>query len=216
MNIPKDEIDMYKARLTTTFASLKQINNYDEWMQKSIPIENGLGKLRCICELHANDDDIIGMLALWRDQATTFRDGFKVTFEGTKRWLRDRLLDVPDRILFLVMDSQDHPVGHMGFDRSLNDDCILNFDNLIRGVRRAPPEIMTEAAKAMFAWATDAIRPRSIMSTPVMGHNINSIRFHKFIGFKLVDKKAREKKDPAAEDEYDLTFTYDPDSPQNL
>ena len=210
MNLPKEEIDQYKNRLVTTFSDLKRISTYEHWIQESIPIGKSLGNLRSICDLHANDKEIISKLALWREQATTFRDTFKITFDGTKRWLHERLLDVPDRILFLVIDSENIPIGHMGFDRSLNDDCILNFDNIIRGAKRTNPEIMFEAVKSMFSWAYDVIKPKIIMSTPVMEYNTNSVRFHNYAGFKFVSKKLQDKITPDAQDEYEMTFIYEP------
>jgi hypothetical protein len=205
----KFEIEMYKTRLISTFSTLKQIDSYEAWNQKHIYIGNNMGILGCICELHANDDNLIAKLANWREEATTFRDQFEVTFESTKKWLRELLLNVPDRILFLVMDNKERPVGNMGFARSLNDDGFLEFDNLIRGVHGVSPEIMTEGARTLFTWATENIQPQAIISKPFK-HNTYSINFHKYIGFDLVSGCIKDKDISEENDEYQVTMIYRP------
>src|SRR5205807_2084271 len=81
------------------------------------------------------DEDLVARLACWRrESASAFPSRFAVTDAGTARWLRDRVLDVDDRLLFLVVDRRGHAVGHLGLANAVNDDAAMELDNVVRGV----------------------------------------------------------------------------------
>ena len=44
-----------------------------------------------------------------------------------------RLLDVADRMLFLVLDRHGHAVGHLGFASAAAADRAMEIDNVVRG-----------------------------------------------------------------------------------
>src|SRR4051794_794743 len=110
------ESQIYKSAVEKSFSFLKGTTELADLWTKAIPLAEEAGYLLPISELHTTDDRLIETLARWReDNAHVYPTQFPVTFDGTKRWLRERLLDVPDRILFLIVTPQGHPVGHVGF-----------------------------------------------------------------------------------------------------
>ena len=94
----------YLSKIKSTFESLKTVDHFDEMIAQSIRLENHQGYLICVCKLHESDLELIATLADWRKNATTFHNKFNVSVEGTKIWMRNLLLDVPGRILFLVLN----------------------------------------------------------------------------------------------------------------
>lgn len=178
----------YKAAVKKRFAALKEINQFDELMERSIHLEDHKGYLICVSELHADDDIAITRLTKWRLEAVSFRDSFKPTFESTKRWLRKLLLDVPDRILFFILDRRGNPVGHLGFAHCMNDQGLMEVDNVIRGVKNAEPGIMTQSSKALLRWAVQTISPQGFYLSTI-DSNAHAIEFYIRMGFKIREKK---------------------------
>jgi RimJ/RimL family protein N-acetyltransferase len=181
-------IQDYQAIVRSEFASLKSIVVYDELVAHSIRLPEKNGYLLCVSELHVGDKLLIESLAKWREEATTFHNKFNITFESTQRWLRKLLLDVPDRILFLVLNRYGHPIGHMGFANALNDEGLMEFDNVIRGVRGQDAGLMGLATKTLLTWAQDTFKPnRFYLRT--LDDNEHAISFYTKLGFKLDGKQ---------------------------
>lgn len=177
----------YQAAIIKEFAAQKQINQFDDLVAHSIRLEDHRGYLISVSELHSDDVDMITLLAKWRSEATTFHDGFKVTFDSTKNWLRKLLLDIPDRILFLVLDRHGKPIGHLGFANALNDQGVMEVDNVIRGVHGAEPGLMSFGIQALLRWATQTISPQGFY-LKTLEDNFHAIDFYIKLGFKVSGK----------------------------
>lgn len=173
---------IYQSRVREEFAALKQINHFDELIARSLRFDRGY--LICISELYADDDGMITLLAKWRKEATELYDQFEVTFGGTKKWLRELVLDIPDRILFLVLDKHGRAIGHMGFARAANDEHSMEFDLVVRGVPGVAPGIMSCAAKALFDWANQTIKPLCFY----VHTNVPAEQFYTRLGFEFESK----------------------------
>jgi len=220
----------YQAAVKTQFAALKKINQFDELVARSIRLEDHKGYLLCVSELHADDDKAIAMLAKWRREAITFRDSFKPTFDSTKRWLRKLVLDVPDRILFFVLDRYGNAVGHLGFAHAINDQGLMEVDNVIRGVKGVEPGIMSLSTQALLRWAVQAISPQGFHLN-TLDDNTHAVEFYIRLGFKIsekqplrsIEKDGESKLVPQSEDDknppdnYIVCMDYTlPVSPDNL
>ncbi|MGV3618483.1 MAG: bifunctional GNAT family N-acetyltransferase/PLP-dependent aspartate aminotransferase family protein [Fimbriimonas sp.] len=154
------EATVYKSAVDRTFRFLKAAARADELWTRAIRLPEDAGYLLPVCELHAEDDELIALLGRWREEsAHVYPTQFPVTFEGTKRWLRARVLDDPNRILFLITDLGGKPIGHVGFASALNDEGLLELDNLLRGSFRGHRELVPIAVKALLDWAQDTIAP---------------------------------------------------------
>lgn len=150
----------YRRAVERTFAFLKGTNSLQELWTKAIPLAEDAGYLVPVCKLHADDATLIETFGRWREEsAHVYPTQFPVTFEGTRGWLRSRLLDVPDRMLFLIVDKSGANIGHVGFASALNDEGLMELDNLLRGSMRGHRDIARLAVEALLGWAQDTIGP---------------------------------------------------------
>jgi perosamine synthetase len=176
-------LDVYQRAVRNTFAFLKQTSRFDELLAKSISLPAARGFLVPVCELHTGDADLIALFSRWRrENSFAYPSQFSVTDCGTANWLRSRLLDCPDRILFLALDRLGHPVGHLGFANCLNDQAAMEVDNVVRGVKGTHPGFMSEAMCAMLRWAEETFGPRKI-HLRVFSDNAHAIGFYRRLGF---------------------------------
>src|SRR5262249_15594794 len=107
---------------------------------------------------------------------------FVATPASTTAWLRDRVLAVPDRMLFLVVNRFGRAVGHMGFAGAVNEDRSLEMDNIVRGVKSGDPGIMGCAVRTVMNWAEEKLGPREIYLR-VFEDNAHAIAFYERLGF---------------------------------
>jgi RimJ/RimL family protein N-acetyltransferase len=177
-----NEADVYQNKIMTVFKGLKSIDNYSDLVAKSISLDGKIGYLTCVSELNATDFKLIELLAQWRMGADTFHNKFHVTTERTERWLRKLLLDIPDRILFLVLNRYGRPIGHMGFANALNNNRQMEFDNVIRGVSNCDFGLMSEATKSLLRWASSTFQPE-VFYIRTLDDNYHAINFYKKLGF---------------------------------
>ena len=179
----KCSAEVYNNKIKSVFADLKSSESYDELILNSIKLENGNGYLICVSKFHLNDKNIIEIFAKWRKEAKTFHNKFDVTFESTQKWLKNLLLDIPDRILFIVLNRYGHPIGHMGFANSINSDKFMELDNVVRGVKMVEPGIMSIATKALLNWAAFEFCPDSF-HLRTLDNNDHALRFYSKLGFE--------------------------------
>ncbi len=216
---------VYNKAILGGFEFLKRTTRLDDLMAKAIALPDGRGHLVPVCDLHDGDDVLVARFADWREaNSSAFPSRFPVTLAGTASWLRSKVLDVDDRLLFLVTDRRGYPIGHMGFANAVNDAMSLEVDNVVRGVPGAEPGLMGEALAAMLDWAEEMFRPRSIFLRVLTG-NPHAIDFYTRLGFRgdgLIPLrlhregggevlKAREEGDVSLADAHFLRMTYAPD-----
>jgi perosamine synthetase len=175
---------VYNEAVRNNFQFLKQISTLDKAQAVSLPLPRVGGYLLPICELHLDDAMLISTLSNWRrENAFAYPSRFPVTDEGTLSWLSDRLLKVPDRLLFLVLDKHGYPVGHLGYANCLNDRREMEIDNVVRGVNTAARGIMTEAMEVLLHWAEETIGPCTF-HLRVFDDNAHAVNFYRALGFK--------------------------------
>ena len=176
--------ETYRSTVVQEFAWLKSTATFEDAVVRGIPLPANMGHLVPVCELHADDDPTIASLARWRSaHQHWFPTQFPVTLEGTARWLRDRVLDVPDRILFLVLDRHGHLSGHCGFADAANDAHEVWFDNLLRGEPDAPRGLMSATVEELRRWAWNVLGARRC-ALHTFADNAPSIRLFTRLGFR--------------------------------
>jgi perosamine synthetase len=174
----------YVTRVRETFASLKAIRAYDEAVARSLRIGEGFGYLVPVCKLHAEDEYLIGLLTAWRERnQAVFPTRFPTSVDRTRRWLRDRVLDADDRVMFLVLDRHGHLVGHLGFADALNDRFTIKADNMIRGTPWGGRGLMRAAMATEILWAQGVLGAR-VVQAPILADNGRTIRFFEDLGFR--------------------------------
>lgn len=95
--------------------------------------------------------NIIKLLAKWRKKYQSwFQAQFKVTTKGTKIWLEKKVIETPDRLLFLI-DINNNFIGHMGFFRFNFKNYTCEIDNVVRG-KPGYPGIIQNSLKYLMKW----------------------------------------------------------------
>ncbi len=182
-DLGRRSMEVFQEAVRKNFAFLKRTTRLDDLWSKCIPLKDDSGYLIPVCDLHASDPDLIARLAQWRNEnADSFPSKFPVTLDGTSSWLRSHLLDVEDRLLFLVTDSRGMPIGHLGYANAVNDRGELEIDNVVRGVKNVHPGIMRKAMQALLDWAEEVIGPARI-SLRVFQDNAPAVGFYRKLGF---------------------------------
>ena len=182
--------ETYRRAVARTFAFLKGTTSLQDLWAKAIPLNQEAGYLVPLCEVHAEDAGLIETLGRWREEsAHVYPTQFPVTFEGTRRWLRERLLDAPDRILFLIVDPAGTPRGHVGFAGVLNDEGLMELDNLLRGSLGGHRDLASLAVEALLAWAQDTIGPEGF-NLRVLSSLRHVIRLDERLGFVETGRQA--------------------------
>jgi len=165
-----------------SFEFFKRTALMDDLYAKSLRLPDG-GFLLPVCDLHVDDEALIADLTAWRNaDVAAYPSQFTATLASTKAWLRDRVLAAPDRMLFLVVNKFGRIVGHMGFASAINDDCSLEMDNIVRGVKAGDKGIMKQGMVALLDWAEEKLGPREIYLR-VFDTNAHAIAFYEKLGF---------------------------------
>lgn len=218
-------IEIYKQAVRENFFFLKQTTRLDDLFVKSIPLADGKGFLLPLCKLHVTDDGLITKLAQWRaDNAFAYPTQFPVTVAGTTSWLRSKLLDVEDRILFIVLDRHGNTIGHLGLANAINDERKVEIDNVVRGIKGVQPGIMSIAMRALLDWVKETIGS-SVVCLRVLSDNFDAIKFYRNLSFnddqleplrrheegERVEYRPLAENDHNEPDKYFLRMVYSPD-----
>lgn len=141
-------------------------------------------------------DDIIKLLSNWRDKSNKwFPAQFRVTFEGTKKWAKEQLLEKNDRILFfLQLEGNTTPFGHVGLYRFDYKKKSCEIDNVIRGNDNEMTKGgMTVGLQMLINWTKQNLGIKSLY-LKVVSDNKKAISLYQRVGFKEVGRVPLEKK----------------------
>jgi perosamine synthetase len=171
-------LDVYKKAVVANFSFLKSANNVQEAFLRAIPVEQS-GFLVPICNAHQGDDELLQKLTNWRNKnVDVYPTQFVATIEGTRSWLKDRLLAVEDRVLFLVVDNLGKVSGHIGFSGCNNNDFLFEIDNVVRGDSSAVKGLFSKGMIALMEWARKTLNVGGFFLR-VMDDNHHAIDFYK-------------------------------------
>lgn len=176
-------VEVYRHTVRLMFRFLKDTARLDELYARGVPLAEGQGYLLPVCRFHAEDPELVALLAQWREKnASAYPTQFPVTISGTADWLRRRLLEAEDRLLFLVADARGRLVGHLGLANALDEAAQVELDNVVRGVPGVAPGIMSHAVQALLDWTVEHLRPRQIYLR-VFEDNARAVEFYRRLGF---------------------------------
>lgn len=95
--------------------------------------------------------ELVRAMSEWRARSMqSFHIRFESTPSKTEQYLRDFSLGQNDRLLFMIEVDGDF-LGHIGLANVTADDA--EIDNVMRGVRGDPPELMEISARTLIEWA---------------------------------------------------------------
>jgi perosamine synthetase len=167
----------YKKAVEKNFNFLKSSKTIQECYLRAIKIPDG-GFLLPVGLVHQSDIHLLQQLTNWRNQnVAVYPTQFVATIESTRAWLRDRLLDVPDRMLFLVTSDVGLVLGHLGFNACYNENYEFEIDNVVRGIRGNDPGIFKRAVSTIISWAVKTINVNGFFLR-VMDDNAHAIKFY--------------------------------------
>jgi RimJ/RimL family protein N-acetyltransferase len=174
--------DSDNARLLDVIRELKHSTAQDiiiEGQFKGMPYE-----LLLITMRHSGDHELIRLLSRWRKQHEWwFPAQFNVTEEGTAKWLRNQVIDTPDRLLFMIRAGSEH-LGHVGLFRFNLEEKNCEIDNIVRGEQKIPG-IMGDAIVNMMQWGKQVLGLRAY-ELQTFSDNRRSLALYHRLGFTEV------------------------------
>ncbi len=148
---------VYEKSVIENFKFLKSAKTIQQAYLRSIPIGQD-GFLLPICEAHIPDDQLLYRLTEWRNtNLSVYPAQFIASVDSTRSWLVEKLLNVPDRILFLVVDNAGNSIGHLGFNECINEEMLFEIDNVVMGMQSKNKRIFSKAFVALIDWARKTI-----------------------------------------------------------
>jgi RimJ/RimL family protein N-acetyltransferase len=118
-------VDFIKVKIGGTFASLRPVDESDE---------------------------TVYLLTEWRKKYWNwFSSKFEITEDRTRKWLRNEVIDNPDKILFIIF-LENKKIGQCGMFRYNVIDNSAEMDNVLRGVRDGYSGLMEKVGKTVLKW----------------------------------------------------------------
>lgn len=134
----------------------------------------------------AKSKDLMELLSRWRkENEYWYLSQFPVSTERTTKWFIEKLIEVPDRLLFMIKISGKY-IGHVGLFRFDFHKVTCEIDNILRG-QKDYPGIMGQAIMGMMNWARNYLKLTGY-SLKVLSDNPRAIKFYKNLGFQEVSR----------------------------
>ena len=144
-------------------------------------------KLILITRECENDDEIITLLSKWRKENEFWSQAiFKVTNEGTKKWLINKLIDVRDRLLFII-EINDEYIGHVGLWKFDFEKRTCEIDNIMRGEHKYPGAIY-HSIIVLQDWARETFGIKDFYLHTLI-ENEKAIKLYNKLGYKIINEE---------------------------
>lgn len=173
-----------ERRIQALFRHAKELPS--GWKSALPVVLNGhqVARLEPVTQSDHDQPALVDLLAKWREAAATyFPTQFPITLEGTRNWLTNHVLPVPDRILLWIRSDYDGVrLGHVGLFRL---DALANsieLDNVVRGVVRLAPGLMEASVRALMHWTADHLGLQE-MRLRVFADNARAVSLYERCGF---------------------------------
>lgn len=133
-----------------------------------------------------NDTSLMERLAKWRKQHERwFPAQFKVTIEGTTLWFQHKVIEAPDRLLFMIK-VQDEYIGHVGLFRFDLEKGTCEIDNIVRGEMKYHG-IMGDAIINMMRWGVSNLNLENY-SLQTTSDNERALKLYHRLGFSEIKR----------------------------
>ena len=160
-------------------------------LENEIPIFNSsktiVGSLRRVSSADDVNSELVECMTKWRNQFRSFfLTQFDATEERTEKWLKNTLVPDKTRGMYLIRNTADVLLGHLGVRRL--DTACPELDNMIRGRGGGDPQIMRFAEIALITSIFQCPRAEAV-SLQVFSRNWIPISLHQSLGFQITEKK---------------------------
>lgn len=159
---------------------LKNCSTQAEAVIKSISAEES--SLLPVGPFLLEDHPTIDLLTKWKS-TYIYPSKSNATIESTRIWLRNQKIDSPNKILFLVVNAQGIPFGHMGLASIDNRNHVLEIEDLAWSTDNVQPNIISNCLDAMLEWAKTTMYVQGFRSL-VFSNDLRLVRLLEENSFK--------------------------------
>jgi|MDTB01.2.fsa_nt_gb RimJ/RimL family protein N-acetyltransferase len=152
-----------------------------------------VGFIKPILHFDLNSDTLIERLKSWRNEnISAYLDQTLATSAGTKKWLENNVLKNDSKVLFLVYDNFDVPIGHIGLSDGLVTDSLVEMDNIVRGDKTAQKGLISLALYELISWVFISTSCNKIYLR-VFSDNFKAISIYENLQFTHINKEPLKK-----------------------
>ena len=138
-----------------------------------------LHSLVLIDQSFIDDTTLIEKLSLWRsNHQYAYPTRFEITNEGTARWLKNAVIENPNRHLYLIKNTNNKYIGHIGL---LQIEQGYEIDNVLRGEKDSPG-IMKQALAEIETIAKNQFDAKTVQ-LKVLKSNQHAVNFYLVNGY---------------------------------
>jgi len=178
-----------------SISSMKR-STFSEALELSIDVFDKrkitIGKLVPVGDWILYDKDKIELIRSWRQRTMRmFLTQFESTYEKTFGYLKNLSIAQEGRIFFLIYDTDNRFIGHMGIADV--DGKTGELDNLMRGVEGGDPRLVYFAEIALLDWCFKNLGITE-SDVRVLTYNWLVISLHEEVGYVHKEKIPLNKK----------------------
>jgi hypothetical protein len=175
--------------------SLMKKPTFSEAFNQSVDVfdsrKNSIGRLVPVGSWILDDKEKIESIRAWRQSAMRmFLTQFESTSERTFAYLKDLSIAQEGRIFFLIYDSDNRFIGHIGVADV--DGKTGELDNLMRGVEGGDPRLVYFAEIALLDWSFKNLGITE-SHVRVLSYNWLVIALHREVGYVHTEKLPLKK-----------------------
>jgi len=128
----------YKVFVTDIIRDFKN-NYYTDKVKYSIPLMHNdvvVGRMRPVpTEFKEDALNDVHLQTKWRNihKDSFLVEPFTATDERTLSWLKETYDNNDDRIIFMILDVLDNPIGHLGYENFIYEERRAEYGRLMRG-----------------------------------------------------------------------------------
>lgn len=149
--------------------------NLDDKIVKFVPINTQL----------INETNCIDLMNKWRIENELYSPNkFNPTYERTKKWLLDTVINNEERIIFMLCDHDSNFFGHIGF--TIIDNNVIRIESVMKGIKDYCPGIMEKVVNYLVSYLKREIGA-SIFDLLVLSENEKAIRLYKKCNFAVIE-----------------------------
>ena len=127
--------------------------------------------------------DCVKLLTRWRIENPSLSPArFPVSEERTEKWLRKSILDNEFRVMFMIKNSENKSVGHIGLSQMDFLRSSVRIDSVMKGVKNESPGIMQRAIEYLKDWCRDILEA-DYADLVVLNDNVRAINLYHRCGF---------------------------------
>ena len=192
----------YKVFVTDIIRDFKN-NYYTDKVKYSIPLMHNdvvVGRLRPVpTEFKEDALNDVHLQTKWRNihKDSFLVEPFTATDERTLNWLKETYDNNDDRIIFMILDAIDNPIGHLAYENFIYEEKKAEYGRLMRGEvskleKNGKYNLIEIAQIAFLNWGFNYLDLSSVYGTQ-FADNFTVNILHAKCGFKTINQYDHQK-----------------------